>query len=204
MASCVCPPPASIGTIPVDDCPVRIGQIQRVIFQRSGFVFDGTAGKDITLEADWDTLYAAVDSTKVVITPFFGGNPVIEAGEAITVGGGDNSTLNGITRVTGANPSSFSTEFYNMKSDVENALKALECEKNLVAYFITEDGKIAVREIAASEYTGYGVQTLFTSDRGVQGYAADDILSLTFQLVRNWSSELELITPAFDILNWKL
>ena len=65
LNSCDCPLPTAIGDITPNTCPDNFGQIQKVIFQRRGFVFDGTVGKDITLLADWQALQVAADDTKI-------------------------------------------------------------------------------------------------------------------------------------------
>ena len=54
--SCQCPNPTAIGNIPAQTCPENFNQIQKFAIQRSGYTFDGTAGKDITLLADWQTV----------------------------------------------------------------------------------------------------------------------------------------------------
>src|SRR6056300_1371793 len=100
LNSCSCPLPTAIGDITPNSCPDNFGQIQKVIFQRRGFVFDGTVGKDITLLADWQALQVAVDDTKVQVSPFTY-NAIITAGESITNGGGDNTTLNGEVELVG-------------------------------------------------------------------------------------------------------
>ena len=110
LNSCSCPLPTAIGDITPNTCPDNFGQIQKVIFQRRGFVFDGTVGKDITLLADWQALQVAADDTKIQVSPF-AYNSIITAGESITNGGGDNTTLNGEVELVGVNPSVYTAEF---------------------------------------------------------------------------------------------
>ncbi len=197
MAKCNCPNPASLTTINISDCPVDLDQIQKIYFQRQGFIFDGTVGKDITLLADWQTLVTAGDDTKVVVTPLIGGDPVITAGEAITTGGGDNTTLNGVVETTGTNPSQFSVTFKSLSAEEEKALKTLACEGKLGAYFVNRNEQLIVNEVATGEYTGFEVfGNVFFSDRNNAGFGTKDTFTMTFSLKAGWSEDLSLQTPA--------
>ena len=84
--SCLCPSPTAIGNIPAQPCPENILQIQKFAIQRAGDKFDGTAGNDVTLLADWQTRTSATGDTHIVVTPFVF-EAVITPGEAITNGG---------------------------------------------------------------------------------------------------------------------
>lgn len=75
-----CPLPASLSVIDPTVCALNFNQIVKVAFQRSGTTFI-----DITDETEWDTFLAAVDETKIIITPFVENN-TIPAGELITEG----------------------------------------------------------------------------------------------------------------------
>ena len=197
MANCNCPNPTAYSDIPTSDCPFDLKQIQRVVFQQRGFIFDGTAGKDITLKADWDALKIAVDATKVVTSPLVGGEPVITAGEAITEGGNDNSTLNGVTLVNGTNPSSFSVRFDSLEPAQEVALKQFTCRKNNGVYFVNEEDRIIASETSAgsSEYTSLTSQSYFLGDRTNEGFGTKDSNTRTFQLKAGWSETIVKITP---------
>ena len=200
LSSCSCPLPAAIGDVTPNTCPDNFGQIQKVIFQRKGFVFDGTAGKDITLLADWQALQVAADDTKAVVSPFTY-NSIITAGESITNGGGDNTTLNGEVELVGVNPSVFTGEFRSLDAATIAALQALNCETGLGVYFITKDGKIIADETAAAEYTVFPVSSLFISDKTNSGFATKDVNTISFNLEACWSAEYNKQTPAFNPLS---
>jgi hypothetical protein len=202
MDTCNCPAPTSLTEIPKQDCGVNLKQIQRVAFQRNGNQFgaDATVPNTILELADWQALMAATDNTKIVITPLIGANPTIEPGDAITSGGGDNSTLNGVEEVEGVNPSAFSCEFKELSPAIEKAMKTLLCEKSLTVYLILQGGKIAVVEIDTDKYKGFGIQSPFLSDRGNQGYATKDTHTMSFSLAAGWSEDLVIITPNFNPL----
>ena len=206
MADCNCPLDGVLESIPSADCPFNIKQIQKlafVVFNNGNF--DGTAGNDITLKADWDTRLTAVDSTKQVITPFVGGDITITAGEPITNGGGDNSTLGGITEVNGFNPSSFTARWDSLTPAQEEAFKKLNCydKIGLGVIFINQDGDLFVEELAANSYRNMKIETYAFGDKNNQGFGTKDFNTMTFQLQEGWSENLARIDASsldFDAL----
>ena len=200
---CNCPAPTALTAIPTQNCGVNLKQIQRMAFQRLGNVF-GTnalpAANSILTLADWQARVAALDSTKIVLTPLIGSNPVIEAGDAITNGGGDNSTMNGVEEVEGVNPSKFSTEFKELSPEIEKAMKTLMCEKNLMVYFFLQGGKIAAVEVDATNQKGFKAESLFISDRNNAGFATKDTHNMSFSLPAGWSENLKIYEPTFNPL----
>ncbi len=193
--NCSCPPPTSLTAIPAVNCDVNIGQIVRVAFQRrqsaAPFV-DGV--NDIDTKASWDTFIAAADDTKIVITSDQVANPVIEAGDSVTLGGGDNSTAYGKTLVTDKNPSSFSMDLQGISSEAAKAMKELVCEKDLTAYFVNNVGKI-IAYADGSDYEGFRIEAVFVGDRGNQGYGSFDTHMVSFQLSADWDNEMVIIDP---------
>lgn len=200
---CNCPLPTALTEIPALVCGFNLKQIQRLAFQRSGNQFTTNpigAIINILELADWQLFTTATDNTKIVVTPFIGGNPTIESGEAITNGGGDNSTLNGVEEVEGTNPSLFSTEFKELTPEIEKALKTLMCEKNLTVYFFLQGGKIAAYEIDTTSQRGLDLQSLFVSDRNNAGFATKDTHTLRFSLPAGWSENINIYNPNFNPL----
>lgn len=201
LLNCSCPLPSAIGNITTQTCPENFGQIQKIIFQRSGFTFDGTAGKDITLLADWQTLKTATDGTKAQVTPFIYA-PTITAGDSITNGGGDNSTLNGVAELVGVNSSAFEGLFKGLNATAISELVAYACENDLVAYFINKSQKIICAEttLASAVYTGIGIQELFIGDKSNLGLATKDENKISFAIPDGWSKTVKVITPVFNPL----
>lgn len=191
--NCDCPNPTEIGSVPSSDCPFDIGQVQKIVVQRKGYVFLLGA---IKVLASWTALQTAANDTKVVSTPLVGGNPIITPGGAITEGGGDNSTLNGAEDILGTNPSIFSADFKSITPEQEKALKALMCEPTLQVFLINEFGKIICKkgDIATSQ-TGIPIQSLHFGDRDNQGFGKKDINKLRFSFKAGWSEDIEVITP---------
>lgn len=197
--NCDCPLPTAIGDITPNTCPENFSQIQKVIFQRRGFVFDGTAGKDITLLADWQTLQVAADDTKVQVSPF-SYNSIITAGEAITNGGGDNTTLNGEVELVGVNPTVFTAEFRSLDSATIAQLQSFNCETGLGVYFVTKDGKIIANEESTGNYTVFPVSSFFVGDKTNNGFATKDMNAISFNMEACWSAAYSIQDPAFDPL----
>lgn len=191
---CNCPQPEKLTEIPKDDCPFNLNQIQRISFQRAGTKFEDEA--NIKLLASWQAFATATDATKIVTTPLIGGDPVIEAGEPITTGGGDNSTLNGVEETEGTNPSTFSAVFKSISPKVEKALKTLMCEKNLTVYLHLQGG----RTVATDDFGGLPIQNVFISDRNNQGFGSKDTNVIRFSLPAGWSENIEIYVPEFNPL----
>jgi len=189
---CSCPRATALTEIPTQDCPIDLKQIQRYAFQRGGNLFDLTAAlpTDIRLLADWQVLKGASDSTKIVITPSIGADPIITAGDSITNGGGDNSTLNGVEEVEGTNPSAASATFDSLSPEIEKAMKSLMCELDLTVYFLLQGGRIAAKKVDTDQYAGFIAQSFFFSDRNNEGFATKDTHTMTFQLPAGWSEDL--------------
>ena len=202
LLNCACPLPNAIGDITKQDCPENFGQIQKIIFQRAGFIFDGTAGKDITLLADWQALKVAADDTKAAITPFVY-SPTITAGDSITNGGGDNSTLNGVSELVGVNASNFAGIFKGLNSTSISELVAYACENNLVAYFCNKNQDIICAEtvLGSGEYTGIDIQELFIGDKTNNGLATKDENAIAFAIPDGWSKTVKVVKPAFNPLS---
>ena len=198
LFECSCPAPTSLTEIPDQDCPINLKQIQRYAFQRGGNSFDLAAvpPTDIKLLADWQAFQAALDSTKIVVSPLIGADPVITPGDAITNGGGDNTSLNGVEEVDGTNPSAASATFKSLSPEIEKAMKALMCELDLTVYFILQGGRIAAKNLGADKYSGFNAQSFFFGDRGNEGFATKDTNLMSFQLPAGWSEDLVILDAA--------
>lgn len=202
---CNCPAPKSLTEIVTDFCGVDLKQIQRLGFQRKQATapFTEVTVKDLSA---WQEYRTANDDTKIVVTPMIGGDPVIEAGEPITSGGGDNSTLNGVEELEGVNPSSFSAVFKSLSSKVETEIKKLICEKTLVVYLFLQGGRIAVVELPATGeppvhgVDGFPCQSVFLSDRNNAGFGTKDTFNFSFSLPAGWSEGLVIVKPDFNPL----
>lgn len=95
-----CPLPAALTAIPASTCPFIFGQIVRIAFQQRQTESTFTDLTDFQDKDTWTTLKAASDATKIVMSPVFAGF-TIPSSEALTQGGNDNSTLNGMPEYYG-------------------------------------------------------------------------------------------------------
>lgn len=198
---CTCPAATALTTITAVTCPENFGQIQKIAFQRlvaSGVKNAFTTLNDIKLLASWTTLKAAADSTKVVISPYINA-PTVEAGEARTFGGG-NDTLGGIEEILGANPTSFSAVLRKMPAATIRDLKKLMCEAdagNLGVYLFDENGMIGAIQDGSTPTTYYPipVRSLFVGDKSLGGFEAPDSNTISWSFLPDWSDYLTKVAP---------
>lgn len=199
---CACPPAAAIGTISSDDCVERLGQILKVVIQRTKL--NATTENIITIAttnpnllATWTALKAAVDSSKVQASPTFV-SANFEPGEAIEAGGG-NDSVGGIPTVVGRNPSAFTCQFEDVKQTIMREMKTLECEKELSVFFINADGEIigvSDDPTTPTTFKGFPIRSFFVSDKKPGGFDQTDKNQFKFSLLPNWSDYLTRITPS--------
>lgn len=202
-----CPLPAAISIIPSVGCPVRFGQIQKVIFQRRQAVASVTEDT-ILLKATWDALLAADDDTRAVISPYFN-NFVIGKNEILKEGGNDNTTINGIPRVVGMSYAPVTAELRNVESAIADAMRAYTCESsqngytNLWAYFVNQFGKIIGKLDADDEHVnGFDVYNLAVPDVSSEGFGKDNIYFIDWSQSGGWSEGWKIYSPTdFSALN---
>jgi hypothetical protein len=213
--ACNCPIPTALTAITATSCPEELGQIQRFIFVRKGEVVWDTVTPannvpaTITLDAPtatvggtkgWSILIPAADDTKTILSPLVGGDPVINPGEQITQGGGDNSTLNGQVYHVAFNPAEGSFRFDSMTAQQTYELKLLVCE-DLEVYLINADGDIIGHRdrdssgVNEDTWHGFPITNAAFGGRSVQGFASRDSNVLTLQLNDDWDSYFEKQTP---------
>ncbi len=204
MLQCACPPAAALTAIPADDCFEQLGQIQKFMVQRTK---DGSTINTITIAttnpnllATWTALKAAVDNTKVVVSPFVN-NPANEAGEAREFGS-DNQVVDGAPILLGRQASVFTSEFYNIKQSIVSVIKGLECEKELSVFLITESGNIvglADDPSSPTTFKGIPIRSFFVSDKVLGNFDEPDRNFVRWSFLPNWSDLLYQVTPSdFD------
>lgn len=199
---CTCPAATALTTITAVTCPENFGQIQKVAFQRltaSGVKNAFTTTNPIATLASWTTFKAAADSTKIVVSPYINA-PTVEAGEARTFGGG-NDTLGGIEEILGASPTSFSAVLRKMPSATIRDLKKLMCEAdagNLGVYLFDENGMIGAIQDSAVLTTYYPipVRSLFVGDKSLGGFEAPDSNAISWSFLPDWSDYLAKVAPS--------
>ena len=204
---CSCPAAAALTAIPTGNCAESFGQIQKVAFQRL-YSAAGVKNKFDSVAligklASWTALTAALDGTKIVVSPYIEA-PTNEAGAAITFGGG-NETLGGQQRIIGREPSTFSAVIREQGQDVAKALKKLQCEAaagNLGVFLFNENGQIEAIQDTTTSTTYYPipVSTLFVSDKTHGGLDTPDSNIISWTFAPNYSDGLKIVTPEFNPL----
>lgn len=187
-----CPVPTCLGSITAITCPEDFGQIQKLIFWRSG----NSIATDVLVktQSTWTTLKAAADSTKAVVTPFLSGLTT-EIGKAKEFGSG-NDVRNGIPIVVGSDPTKVTVKLYEYPQQTIRDLKALMSESLLEVILVNENGWFGMRKTAAGVINyGFPIQSFFVSDKNLGGFDQPDHNELSFQLPANWSDYFTVIDP---------
>lgn len=204
--SCACPAAAALPNIPKFECSEGFGQIQKIAFQRLS-TSDGVNKFDSTnaIEtlASWTSLLTAVDSTKIVISPFVE-NPTQDGGDARTYGGG-NDTLGGMSKIIGSEPTTLTVQLRDVPQNVIKELKKLMCEAqngNLGAYLFDDNGRIEAIQDETTATTHYPIpiRALFVGDKIHGGLENPDSNTMSFQFAPNYSDNLAIVTPSFNPL----
>ena len=193
MRTCTCPVGTYMTSIGTQSCPSSFGQIQKVIFQRSGGLSSAGLGSSTTVltYATWTALAAATDASKIVVTPTVSGFTT-ELGAAREFGTG-NEVPNGVPIIFGTGPTKVTFKLYEPLSSLVRNLKALECE-TLQASFVNELGQVAADETSSAAVTGFDIQSFHVSDRMLGGFDSPDYVEVSFSMPANWSKYFTIYT----------
>jgi hypothetical protein len=204
-----CPLPAALTTIPGTACPFKLDQIVRMGLQRRQAIPPGPFTTLVALQtlANWTTFQAAVDSTKVVVTPLFAGL-VIPQSEGLFTGGNDNSTFNGIPDYNGEGMVTITGTFKNIAPATKRAMDLLAQESlagvggttNLTAYLFNKDGYSFQQNPSGTIYAGVPIYNFRVSSLGSEGFNAPNTHGFSFSVPSTWADYLTSVKPAFDPL----
>lgn len=203
---CSCPAATALTSIPGLTCGENFGQIQKLAFQRiysTGSTRNTMTETSIKTLSDWQTLMAAADGTKVVVTPYVEA-PTQEGGDPITYGGG-NETLGGAEEIVGRGASTITFALRKYPQDIIKALKALQCETQLGVWLFNEHGQIEGTLVSGTPgtdgvYAPIPIRSLFVGDKIHGGLEEPDNNSLQFAFLPNYSDDLVIVTPSFNPL----
>lgn len=184
-----CPIPAHLTTIPALSCAQSFGQTQKMAFWRAGNSIATVILAQTLLT--WTTLKAAVDNTKVVITPFLSGVDT-EPGKAKEYGSG-NEVRNGVPIVLRNEPTKVTAKLFEYTSDIIVALKSLIGE-NLEVMLFNEAGWIGCGKKGLT-VVGIPIQSFNISDLKLGGFDAPDYYEMSFSFPENWSDNFTIIDP---------
>ncbi len=162
--------------VPTIGCPNNWGQIVRLGFQIQQPTPSFPTAADLIDVADWTTLLApAALTAQIFLTPLSPDGKTglydfkIEGGALITQGGGDDTTLGGVTATVGYELSKFMITGYDLPANVIKALKQLlRCGKNLTMYLINSSSQIIAKTNVTS-YEGFGIVSMSVPDKTVNG-----------------------------------
>ena len=200
---CSCPEAAAITTIPAVTCIESFGEVQKVIIQRTR---DGStlneiviATDDPTLLATWTALKAAVDSTKVQITPYIAEltNDDADPREASSVG------IGGIARTLGSDFTSSTGQFHDIPQNVIKTIRQYNCEVGVSVFLVNAAGQIggiADDNDAATTFRGIPVRSFFVGNKVLGGRNDVDKNRIQWKYEPDWSDEFYIVTPVFDPL----
>ena len=190
VKACQCPLPATIGDLVDLDCPVKIGQIGKI-----GFQITGNAFLDITSQAEWTTAIAAVDATKVQMSPIVHAQESTPA-EAVTVGGaGDNTVYDGTIEIVSEGFYQLNFNLRNPSPEVLAALKEYECEVSRLGVYL--GGRDFV--IANSDDSSIPVSSLYIqSSPSLGGNADANLAQIQMVLDAGWFSNAKVTALGFD------
>lgn len=203
FANCTCPPATAITDIGDLTCGENMGQIQKIAFQRRQAsapfaTFSGATVGGADLLASWTALIGATDATKIQVTPFFE-NFLIPGSEAITEGGDDNTTLDGVAIVTGATTPAATGTFRSLTGELLRALKDYNCELDMTVYLINEFSQIIGTSANGTTFAGIPIQSFFIGDGDNNGKNTQDKTNFTFSMRYGWRDRLAFCIPSdFD------
>lgn len=201
-------------TMPSLGCPVEWGQIVRIGFQIKQATASFSSVIDLTTQASWDTLLAPATppaNNQILITPKSPDGKTglyaftVTGGDAITQGGGDDTTLNGITINVSRNFATVTANLYSISSELtQTIMELLDCGKELTVYFVNSYGQIIAKKRTATTFEGFSIYSGFLKDRNVTGVFERDVNELMFMLEKGYSKNFyvsEVTTFANDMVN---
>lgn len=196
----ICPPASEIGDQVDFTCGFDFGQILKFAFQRlysSGTTLNTITPANAALLATWTALLAAVNSTKVQISPNLLGDADTAPGGKLTFGSG-NAVPYGVPIITGREYTPFTSKLYNPPSKTIKALKLLEGEQGGV-YLINNYGKIlckADNPTTPTQVYPIPITQFFVNDRDLGGLTDPDFHTIEWSFVPGWSDDVIAITPS--------
>ncbi len=198
---CACPLGAALATPTAPTCKEDIGEIRRIILQRT---LDGTTlntivigTDDPTLLATWTALQGAAGNTKIAA--------LATMAEVTPDGGGPREAgtgPGGVTLYKGALPTSYSAQFQQIEQDVIRSYRAYQCEPRLSAWLVNENDQIIGLKDAtvATTFRGIPLESLYIGPKFTGGLNQVDYNMINWSFLGEWSDFLHVVTPVFSPL----
>lgn len=190
VKACQCPLDAVIPDLVDLDCPTKFGQIGKIAFQQVGNPF-----VDVTDQAEWITALAALDATKVQVTPTLHAQESTPP-EPVTVGGaGDNTVYDGTIEVVSEGIYQINFSIRNPSPAVLNALKEYECEVSRLGIYM--GGRDFV--ISNADQSAIPVSSLYVqSSPALNGNTDANIAQVQMVLDAGWFADSLVSKIDFD------
>lgn len=195
-----CPPAPALTPISAVNCAQIFDQIVMAFFQRTQSAAPFANEAALKTLSNWDTLIAAADSTKIIYTPAFSSANIAES-EALTQGGNDNTTFNGIPEYYGEGFAPFVGVFKNLPSTQKVQLSALSAESIASATGVARLSVFLVNrhgQIIHNNLKGIPCYNFRISSTGTQGLNSANTNTIGFVLPPNWDDSITVSTPDFD------
>ena len=181
VKACSCPLDAVIPDLVDLDCPTKFGQIGKIAFQIKDNPF-----LDITDNAEWVTALAALDATKVQVTPILHAQESTPP-EPVTVGGaGDNTVYDGTIEVVSEGIYQINFSLRNPSPAVLTALKEYECETGRIGIYMGGSDFV----ISKADQSAIPVSSLYVqSSPALNGNTDANIAQVQMVLDANWFAD---------------
>jgi len=191
-----CPAVATIGSIitAIDDCPLEIGQIQKLVFWRRGSELAAVAS---AISATvWTAHLAATGDEKFVVSPMC--TAIIPPSEAREAGSG-NEVVDGIPINIGSNPVKVEGRFWQLSQEDVAALKLMK-DEYLDVMMINESNQL-VYKLNGTTVEGFPIKSLWISDLATGSFADGTYNLYSFYLPANWSDNLRVTAATTFLLD---
>jgi hypothetical protein len=193
-------------------CPEDMDQVVKIAFQllQTAPAFT-TLGSAIPEANSWTTFLAAVDNTKITLSPAVA-NVIIPSSEMVASGQDSNESVNGIGYNLGETNITVTGEIHSAPQAVVDALDELSCysdaslgQSKLTAYFFLRRIKGISRVMAkggalAGDYTGFEIFNFRVSSPDSQGYNTKTKYMWSFTMQSDEWRSRELVSLEFNPL----
>jgi len=186
---CVCPPSDALPTQANPTCPEKLGNILRFAIGR----VSGGAFVDITDETEWDTRLAAVDATKIILTPLLS-ETTFPQSAPIETAKDDNTSPKGEGYLVGEGSVTVTALAKNTESAIKDDLAALRCYDDLAMILIDSNSTVG-------SLTGelFPISNWFVSSKSFGGISDVDSFQIQFTLEPAWDTGI-----TYDQLSWDI
>ena len=187
---CTCPPADAIPDISAQDCPSKAGNITRLVIGREA----GGDFTDITDETEFDTRLAAVDATKIVLTPFLS-DVEFPSSNIIETAKDDKSSPFGEGFRTGETSVTVTANLKNLEPSIKDELVSIvNCYSDLNIALVDSNDKIW----AIGSTTLIPISNGFVGTRQFGGIDDTDAYTLSFTLRPEWDLGLLENVPTWS------